>query len=479
MTPPAAPAVSPHAPGTPLRWYLRLLGGATLEGGPGSELRRWPSRAALLLLARLALWPRRAHPREELVELLWPGVAADVGRNRLRQVLSTLRALLEPPGAPPVLQADRHALRLLPGTLGCDAHDFERLLSGRRDADASALYAGELLPGFYDDWVSDERLRLQALHDRLSERLTEPPAAAPGAVVPPAAALDLSRPRRGALPRYLSRYFADDIALSRLRAALDAVPALVLLGPGGAGKTRCAVELMRSLPAGLPVHFADLAACTDSAAMEAAVAAALAPPPDPGWTLPERLAATDGWLVLDNFEQLPADADALLGRWLQASPLLRVLVTSRRALAVDGLVEFGPPPLNLLPGASLAPETLARQPAVALFVDRARAVRPDFHLHPGNADAVAALVTALDGLPLALELAAARVRSLPPAEMLALLTQGLGSPHLDLVGRSRQAGTPPRQASLRAVGDCGWRLLPAPLADLGRCIAAPSAGLLR
>lgn len=467
---PVDPAASAPPTSAAPRWYLRLLGAATLDDGLGGELRRWPSRAALLLLTRLALWPRRVHPREELVELLWPGVAPEVGRNRLRQVLSTLRAVLEPAGAPPVLQTDRHALRLLPGALGCDAHDFERLLAGRRDADAAALYAGELLPGVYDEWVADERLRLEALRDRLQQRQL---AAGPSTPPPELPALpDLSRPRPGRLPRYLSRFFADDIALSRLRCALDGAAALVLRGPGGAGKTRSAVELMRQLPAGVPVRFVDLSTCGDTVAMATAVAAVLPAPVGAASALVERLAAIDGWLVLDNFEQLPGEADALLGHWLQASPLLRVLVTSRRALALPGVVELAPPLAAARPSADAALEVLARHPGVALFVDRARAVRADFHLNRGNAAAVAALIGALDGLPLALELAAARVRSLPPAELLALLLQGPGSPHLDLVGRHRPAAG--RHASLREVVACSWRLLPARLAQL-----AGALGLLQ
>ena len=91
---------------------------------------RWPSRAVVTLLARLALAPSRAHPREELVNLLWSDVALAVGRNRLRQALSTRKAQLEPPGAyvAAVLQADRSAIRLRPGTVDCDVLRFEAAL---------------------------------------------------------------------------------------------------------------------------------------------------------------------------------------------------------------------------------------------------------------------------------------------------------------------------------------------------------------
>jgi DNA-binding SARP family transcriptional activator len=131
------------------RWSLRLLGVLRCEDG-SVILERLPSRAATALLARLALWPERVHAREELVELLWPGVALDVGRNRLRQVLSTLRSLLEPAGQPtrPVLQTDRHGVRVVPGSLACDVHRFEALVRARRHAEALAAYGGALLPGF-------------------------------------------------------------------------------------------------------------------------------------------------------------------------------------------------------------------------------------------------------------------------------------------------------------------------------------------
>ena len=145
---------------------LRLLGGFEIERAGRVELSRLPSRAATLLLARLALHPRRQHPREELVELLWPGVELDVGRNRLRQTLSTLRALLETDESP-LFNADRQQISLLPGALTSDAQDFE----ATRAADH---YGGELLPGHFDDWVVQERHRLAALAEALPARAVAP-----------------------------------------------------------------------------------------------------------------------------------------------------------------------------------------------------------------------------------------------------------------------------------------------------------------
>ena len=132
------------------QWSVRVLGSVEAQGH-GQLISRWPSRAVAALLARLALAPDRAHPREELVELLWPGVALEVGRNRLRQALSTLKSLLEPGSSLPVLQADRAALRVVRGALSCDARDFERLLRSGHVAQAREAYRGELMPGHYDD----------------------------------------------------------------------------------------------------------------------------------------------------------------------------------------------------------------------------------------------------------------------------------------------------------------------------------------
>jgi DNA-binding SARP family transcriptional activator len=157
------------------RWRVRLLGAVdavdamAAAEGPATTLSRWPTRAVAALLARLALWPERMHPREELVELLWPGVGLSVGRNRLRQALSTLRTLLEArgAGAGTVLAADHLGIRVVPGALACDVADFERRLRAGDWAGAQRLYGGDLMPGHYDDWVLQERRRLAALFEHL------------------------------------------------------------------------------------------------------------------------------------------------------------------------------------------------------------------------------------------------------------------------------------------------------------------------
>ena len=131
------------------RWRVRLLGATEAIANDGTRIDRFGGASVSGLLARLALFPGRSHPREELIDRLWPDASIEVGRNRLRQALFALRALLEPPGAVarPVLIADRDAIRVAEGALGCDVGEFERALREGRHHDAQVLYAGELMPG--------------------------------------------------------------------------------------------------------------------------------------------------------------------------------------------------------------------------------------------------------------------------------------------------------------------------------------------
>ena len=261
------PPVSQGADDTPppAAWRVHLLGGLELSDGR-QRLTRLPSRAHVALLARLALQPQRAHAREELIELLWPGVALDVGRNRMRQVLSTLRTVLEPPGHAPVLDADRTSLRVRPGALACDVLQFEKCLREGHTAQALTWYRGELLPGYYDDWIDSERNRLAALHERWCDAplpLLQPgaagaaPAFAPATAATAATAAPAAAPTtpvftdmaRASLPHYLTPLFGSEAALEALRAQVRSARLVSLLGPGGSGKTRLAVELAHRLSA--------------------------------------------------------------------------------------------------------------------------------------------------------------------------------------------------------------------------------------
>lgn len=434
---------------------LRLLGGFQVERAGRVELTRLPSRAAALLLARLALQPRRQHPREELVELLWPGVELDVGRNRLRQTLSTLRALLETQDAP-LFCADRLQISLLPGALSSDVGDFEATRS-------LVHYGGDLLPGHFDDWVVAERHRLAALAE--AQPLPRPPVVHAAAPAPQ----PLAASRATSLPRYLTRYFTPPGRLEALAAQLPQHRLFTLIGPGGVGKTRLAVELAWRQFSELhwSCGMAALAEVRDEATLVSALERALTVTRGGGWPALEAALQDAGavrLLVLDNAEQALGIVAAAVQRLLAAAPELCLLVTSRHALEVDGEILIDVQPL-----------ADAQETALALFIDRARAVRADFHASRDNQAALAELIAALQGLPLALELAAARVRSFSPAQMLAQWreTPAEGSALPNWLSSPTRA---PRHASVAGLLDWSLRLLgPEPQALLQRLAALPGA----
>ena len=480
---PAEPPPDSTRAGQAGRWQLRLLGDVVLTGPAGEPL-RLPGRAAAALLAQLAMAPDRAHARESLIDQLWPEADLAVGRNRLRQLLSTLKTALQAAaGQPALLLAERQTLRLRPAALDCDVVAFEAAVRSGRPLEAQALYRGELMPGHAEAWVHDERLRLAALADALLARTTGlavAGASEPAAQTPAHRAALVARN----LPRYLTRLHGADAQVARLLLDVQAHRLVSVLGPGGHGKTRLAAEVALALaaapagpsPATQPrpfdlVAFVPLVACVGGAGAADAVLAALllalhqdAQQASPVAQLQRLLAGRLTLLVLDNAEQLVDDIGPLLADLLSSCPGLHLLVTSRRALGLDGEQQRALPPLPL-PAAGALPgdagHSTLTNPAVALFIDRARAVRPDFEPDLAQADAVAALVQHLQGMPLAIELAASHVANLSPSALLGLLQGPAGSsPGLRLLARSGpRAGADPRHASMLAVVRWSWQLL--------------------
>ena len=234
----------------------------------------------------------------------------------------------------------------------------------------------------------------------------------------------------------------------------DRVRLLTLTGTGGVGKTRLALRVAADVAEHFPdgVALVPLAALEDHDLVAATIGRALGVPETGDLPVADRITAflqkRRLLLVLDNFEHLVAAAP-LLTDLLAACPNLKVLATSRAVLHVTGERTFAVPPLALPDApvgcAALPLDDLGRTESIRLFVAHAQATRADFALTPENAAAVAAICHRLDGLPLAIELAAARTNVLPPPALLARLERRL--PLLtggarDLPTRSRRCATP-------------------------------------
>jgi predicted ATPase/DNA-binding CsgD family transcriptional regulator len=221
--------------------------------------------------------------------------------------------------------------------------------------------------------------------------------------------------------------------LARLTSLLrdEGAPLVVLTGPGGVGKTRLALQVAADVAQDFAhgVKFIDLTTVRDPDLDAQAMCRTLTIPADDAIPAEERLRETlrgsETLLVLDNFEHVLAAAP-MLARLLTTCPKLRLLVTSRTSLHLSTEHEYALEPLSLPPAsAMLRIEDVAASAAVQMFVERARTVRQDFQLTADNALPVAEICLRLDGLPLAIELAATRIRVLPPAWLLARLERRL------------------------------------------------------
>jgi predicted ATPase/DNA-binding SARP family transcriptional activator len=450
--------------------FQRLVAEADAAAGEGP-------RAARLLRAALGLW--RGPALAEFADQPWARAeAAKLEELRLaaQEALVDLRLAAgghaELVGELEALVAANPLRERLRGQL------MLALYRSGRQADALRAY-GETRATLAEELGIDPSPELQRLQQAI---LTQDPAiAAPG------------RSRASAapphnLPERLTSLVGRDRELDEVGKLVGQQRLVTVTGPGGAGKTSLAVEAARRLVATCPdgVWLVELAALADPGLLAEAVAATLGLREEPGPpgtdppALADRLAAfvrdKDLLVVLDNCEHLVAGCAELVVRLLRTAPGLRVLATSREVLGVPGELVWPVPPLAVPdPPAEdgrdgLGPEALAGYDGVRLFLERARLADPSFALDGDNAPAVAEICRRLDGLPLAIELAAARVRALPPAELAARLEDRFGL----LAGAGR--GQDPRQRTLRATVDWSFQLLEEPDRRLFRRLSVFAGG---
>ncbi|MEO5816960.1 MAG: protein kinase [Gemmatimonadaceae bacterium] len=332
--------------------------------------------------------------------------------------------------------------------LGVMLHE---MLTGRRpsaEPDVPALPAGALrvlVPALLSFDPQNRPAHASSVHRTLSALMN-----GDASVVAMSAEASLR-----ALPSAVTSFVGREPLLALARSLLAETRLLTLTGPGGTGKTRLALQLAAGVRGSYAddVWFVPLADITDAAMVPSSIARVLGIRDAVGAPVADRvvamLSAKRALLVLDNFEHV-LDAASFVARLLTSCPEVTVLATSRAPLAIQGEQELPVPPLTT--PARLDADA-AESEAVQLFVQRARAVRPDFVLDEKTTEIVAEVCRRLDGLPLALELAAARAKLLSPRVMLTRLEN-----RLDVL-RADERDRPARHRTLREVIDWSYVLL--------------------
>ncbi|MEV7093522.1 BTAD domain-containing putative transcriptional regulator [Amycolatopsis sp. NPDC051045] len=422
------------------------------------------AHAADLLTEALALWQGAA-----LADVLDAPFAPAPARR-----LTELRAEAAEDRFEALIRLGEHAGVLADLTTAAEADPLRERLAGLRiralcaagrQSEALAVYTG-LRRTLADQLGVDPSAELREIHL----------AALRGEFAPPSPVADR-------LPTRLTTFIGRDDELKLLAELLGGARLVTLAGPGGAGKTRLATEAASRHPAHQQgrVWFAALAGVRNPDDVAGALLGALEVreirtetevhrrPPDPVEQAVEVLGGAEALLVLDNCEHVVDAAAQLADALLHRAPKLRILATSREPLAITGeaLCPLGPLPV---PAERAAPAEAAELDSTRLFLDRAAAVRPDFVLDESTVDHVGEICRRLDGMPLALELAAARLRSMTVGQ----IAGRLGDRFRLLTSGSRTAL--PRQRTLRAVVEWSWDLLTDAELVLARRLAVFTGG---
>ena len=530
---------------------VEVFGGLRLIVGE-QVISRFRTEKTALLLAFLATHLHQSHPREMLLDLLWPESTAESGRTSLRVALSALRKMFEEHGVLPesVFYTDNFGIGLRASAVVTDLQMMERSLrlarqstsiADRRQhlAQAVSLYTDLPLKGYYEDWVLqlqqqvsenyflalDELLKIleaegqldvaieYALHGIAQDPLREEPHLAlvrihlargyptearkayaewerllqEGLESTPsretlmlAQAIDSAAQQAhqtteamcwSALPPAPGRLVGRDREVERLMQLLttDTEQLLTLVGEGGIGKTRLAIEVGRRFIAQTqqPVWFVDVTDVRDGALLLGRILQALGITSHVGTVEEEAtrvLGSAQSLLVLDNFEQMEASGKQKVKSLMEQLPMLCVLVTSRCPLGLPGERVVRVQPLetpfagswkaNGAPHTEQASlESLRQCPSVQLFMAQAQQVRPGFEWNAQNAASIAEICERLEGVPLALILAASRIRVLSPQQILHSMQQ-----YPELLS-APQSCLPERHRSLRASLEWSYALL--------------------
>jgi predicted ATPase/DNA-binding CsgD family transcriptional regulator len=268
---------------------------------------------------------------------------------------------------------------------------------------------------------------------------------------------------RNNLPAQSTPFIGRSREIDEVKKLLRRFRLLTLTGTGGTGKTRLALQVAAEVSASFAdgVYFVDLAPLSDHTLVAKAISRALGVFENPAEpmldTLQRVLAQREILLLLDNFEHVIPGA-TLVSELMAASPRLKILITSREVLRVAGEQEYPVPPLSLPVAEAVSVQSLAESEAAALFIQRAQMILPRFELRDDNAPAIAQICARLDGLPLAIELAAARSKLLTPQALLERLEgTGEGSPLRTLATGARDA--PRRHRSLEDAIAWSYNLL--------------------
>jgi predicted ATPase/DNA-binding CsgD family transcriptional regulator len=325
---------------------------------------------------------------------------------------------------------------------------------GGRQAEALAQYA-RLEEFLSRELGAEPQAASRALREEIAAGRFPPPHRP---ISPPKG--EIFDPPRHNLPATRTSFVGREREIVEVKRALSMTRLLTLTGAGGSGKTRLALEVARDLVGAYPdgVWLVELAGLSEGKLVPHAVAGALRVKERPSQpitvTLGEFLRAKQMLLVVDNCEHLIDAVGELVALLLDSCPRLRILATSREALGAVGEVIW---PVSLLSVPDLrSPPTVARleaYEAIRLFVDRARQRKPAFALRPENSQAVAQICVHLEGLPLAIELAAARIKTLPPWALLGRLEDRLKL----LTGGPREVSE--RQRTLRSTIEWSYELL--------------------